>query len=354
MDGSWADPTTATQTRKKERNNSIVFKIIKQRVNGNLYINIIWEKNPQRSWETLYQIRSQVDQGVVYSILKELLNYPRVAKPLGYNKKANIIFAEVRQLVQRLQSAVIKQKTIWKSITPVIAFDLWHNNFKMTTTPLLHSGDKDLEEIQQIVISTKVANLAKHVIGATTDLALMAKKRQSKRVAKSKSGEECFNCRKKCYYAKDCYSSILNKKKPKESIEKAKRFWWKRNQVKVAKSTNNDQNNSDHEPYLAGRVFMTRKVVENQSKVWYLDSCASWHICNSRERFADLRLKSYKFVIARGTIIRLTQVRTMTLPLENGSQLKLSNVAFAPEYDSILIFLGQLRETGISYYDHLE
>lgn len=45
VDGSYMELTTAAQTRKKERNNTVAFKIIKQRVSGNLYINIIEEKN---------------------------------------------------------------------------------------------------------------------------------------------------------------------------------------------------------------------------------------------------------------------------------------------------------------------
>ena len=87
---------------------------------------------------------------------------------------------------------------------------------------------------------------------------------------------------------------------------------------------------------------MTQEVDEDQSEEWYLDLCASRHICNNRERFADLRPKSYKFVIAEGTIIRLSQVGTITLPIENGLQLTLSNVAFTLECDSQLISLGQL------------
>ena len=89
-----------------------------------------------------------------------------------------------------------------------------------------------------------------------------------------------------------------------------------------------------------GRAFMTREVDEDQSKEWYLDSCVSRHICNNRERFADRWPKSYEFVTARGTIIRSSQVGTIILPIENGLQLTLSNVAFTPECDSNLISLG--------------
>ena len=146
VDKSWADPIIASQIRKKVKNNTITSKIIKQGVNDNLYINIIRERNCQKSWETLCQVYLQVGQGVVYSILKILLNYPRVTKPLGYNKKANIIFAKVKQLVQTLQSIVTKQKTIWESITLVITLDSLHDDFEMTSIPLFYSSYKDLEK----------------------------------------------------------------------------------------------------------------------------------------------------------------------------------------------------------------
>ena len=43
VDGSRADLTTAAQTRKKEKDNTVTSKIIKQGVNSDLYINIIGE-----------------------------------------------------------------------------------------------------------------------------------------------------------------------------------------------------------------------------------------------------------------------------------------------------------------------
>lgn len=69
-------------------------------------------------------------------------------KPLKYEKKAITIFAEVKQLLQCLQSAVTEHYIIWDSITLVVALDSLHDNFKMTTMPLLHSGNKDLKEIE--------------------------------------------------------------------------------------------------------------------------------------------------------------------------------------------------------------
>ena len=87
VDRTRPKPTTLAQTRKKDKNNAIASKIIKQGVNFNLYTNIIGECNPHWSWKILRQVCSQVGQGVIYSILKKLLNYPKVVKPLGYKKK---------------------------------------------------------------------------------------------------------------------------------------------------------------------------------------------------------------------------------------------------------------------------
>lgn len=71
-------------------------------------------------------------------------------------------------------------------------------------------------------MSTKTANLAKQIVQATTDLTMMAKKKQLKWTLKSKTGKEHFNYRKKGHYAKDCCSFTLNKRKPKELSEEAK------------------------------------------------------------------------------------------------------------------------------------
>ena len=160
VNGTRPEPTTPAQTRKKDKDNAIASKIIKQRVNFDLYTNIIGERNPHWLCEILRRVCSQVGQGVVYSILKKLLNYFWVVKLLGYEKKVTTIFAEMKQLVQRLQSTVTKNRTIWDSITLVIALDSLHDNFEMNTRLLLHSGDKDFKEIQQIVTSTEAANMA--------------------------------------------------------------------------------------------------------------------------------------------------------------------------------------------------
>ena len=108
-------------------------------------------------------------------------------------------------------------------MTLIIALHSLHDNFVMTTALLLHLGDKNLEEIQQIIISIKAANLAKRAVRAIADLTLIVKKKQLERATKLKPREEYFNCGKKSHYAKDYRSSISNKKKPEESTEEGKR-----------------------------------------------------------------------------------------------------------------------------------
>ena len=48
IDGSCANPIIGTQTGRKRKDNTITSKIIRQRMNSDLYINIISKRNTQR------------------------------------------------------------------------------------------------------------------------------------------------------------------------------------------------------------------------------------------------------------------------------------------------------------------
>lgn len=84
-----------------------------------------------------------------------------MTKLLGYKKKTIAIFAEIKHLIQYLQRVIMIYRMIWNSITFVIALDLLYNDFELTIASLFQLDDKDFEEIQMIVISTKVSNLVK-------------------------------------------------------------------------------------------------------------------------------------------------------------------------------------------------
>lgn len=147
---------------------------------------------------------------------------------------------------------------------------------------------------------------------------------------------------------------------PLHQIKKAKRVIWrnqthpiKKNQAKVARSIT-DYKDFDPKLYLAGQTFITCAINKKQFEIWYLDLSMSRYICNNQEKFVDLWAKTYKFVTARRDIIRSEQVETIILPLENSSQLILTNIAYTPDYNSNLIFFSQFWETGISYHNYPE
>lgn len=96
----------------------------------------------------------------------------------------------------------------------------------MITITFLHSGNKDLNQIQQIVTSIKAANMAKQTISQLADLTMIAKKRMDsyQQPQKSKNNEKCSNCGKNGYYAQDCYLAIFKRKPEDEkTAKKAKR-----------------------------------------------------------------------------------------------------------------------------------
>lgn len=221
----------------------------------------------------------------------------------------------------------------------------------MTTAPFLHSSNKDIKEIQQIVISTELVNLAKHTVGAIANLTIIVKKKKLEK-SKLKQNIVCFNYRKKSHYIKNCHSSTRNSIKRKlieKSIKEVKQTWWKKNQAKIAKLISNNDN-SNTEPYLASWVFITCKV--DKKRKWYLDSYTSKHIYNNHKKFVGLRLKTFKFIMANGNIIRSIQVGTIILFFENNSNLIFTNIVHTLKCDSKLIFLCQLWDTRILYHNY--
>ncbi len=51
-------------------------------------------------------------------------------------------------------------------------------------------------------------------------------------------------------------------------------------------------------------------------------------------------------------VIRIEEIGNVSIPLTDGNNIKLKNVALAPGCDSNLISLGQLQETRIIYHDN--
>ena len=59
----------------------IAQRIIIEGVSDQIAFNIMDLKDPKEMWDKLKSIYTKVGQGVVYSILQELLHYPKITKP---------------------------------------------------------------------------------------------------------------------------------------------------------------------------------------------------------------------------------------------------------------------------------
>lgn len=123
-------------------------------------------------------------------------------------------------------------------------------------------GNKSLEEIQLIVTSIEVANLAKRTTGVTTDLAMMAEKNQLHQAAKARSNKEYFHCGKKDHDAGEFHSAPKGKPEDEKAGQEAKQARWEKNRAadnkaNTARSIVPDDD-SDNEPYPVGRAFIPR------------------------------------------------------------------------------------------------
>lgn len=67
---------------------------------------------------------------------------------------------------------------IWDSIALIIAINLLYNNFEMTIVSFFYLGNKNLEQIELIIIFIEAANLAKQATSITKDLAIMVRKKR--------------------------------------------------------------------------------------------------------------------------------------------------------------------------------
>lgn len=68
-------------------------------------------------------------------------------------------------------------------------------------------------------------------------------------------------------------------------------------QIILPSTSQTSKKKIDDDFYPTRKVFLIRKATTDQDN-WYLDSCASRHICNKRDSFSKLYSKSYKFVTA--------------------------------------------------------
>ncbi len=258
----------------------IAQRIITEGVSDQIAFNIIYLEDPKEMWDKLKSICTEIGQGVVYSILQELLNYPRINKPKGYNKPVMQIFTEVRYLCKRLRTAMTSGRDLWDTIAIVIALDTLHDGFDTTTASLLESGDKTIGQIQSILQSKEAKNISKRTTGAVGDLAMAF--RDGKK--KANSDEECYNCHKLGHFGRDFLlpEKKLNRTQHPQRGNGARGRSDSRAPNRAHQAAEN-HDDSDPEPFTPGPVgtaFMVKEQrdLQRPNTSWFLDSCASRHL----------------------------------------------------------------------------
>lgn len=128
----------------------ITQQIIREDVSDQIAFNIMDLKGLKEIWNKLKNICTEVGQGLVYLILQDLLNYPKITKLKGYEKPVMQLFAKVKYPYKCLCSATTLGRDLWDTIAIVIALDSLHADFDTTTASLLQTGDKMIYQTQSI------------------------------------------------------------------------------------------------------------------------------------------------------------------------------------------------------------
>ena len=107
-----SNPLWDTQVKEDRMAIGTAMRIIQGGVSDDLFNSIIDLDDSQLMWEKLRSVCSQTGPGVVYSILQELLTYPKINKPKGFEKSVTSFFSEVRFLCNCLRAAITPNKDI--------------------------------------------------------------------------------------------------------------------------------------------------------------------------------------------------------------------------------------------------
>lgn len=342
----------------------IAQRIITEGISDQIAVNIMDLEDPKEMWERLRNICTEVGQGVVYSILQELLHYPAANKPKGYEKPVVEIFAEVRYLCKRLKAAMTKGRDPFETMAIVIALDTLHDDYDTTTASMLETGNKSIDEIFAIIQSKEAKFKSKRATGNIGDAAMTIRGKtsnSSSQKRKANSDEECYNCHQKGHFSRDCNLPDRRKRTDTPRRLESQQQAYNRSRSRNGPRANNAveqhiDDEDDPEPFQPGHLATAFQATSlektSEKKTWYLDSGASRHLCNDRSLFTNLRPMSIDFVTAGKKIIRSEEIGTVSIPLADGKSIELLDIALVPECDSNLISLGQLRETGITFHDN--
>lgn len=185
----------------------IAQRIITEGISNQIAINIMDLEDPKDIWERIRNICTEVGQGVVCSIVQELLHYSAANKPKGYEKPVVEIFAEVRYLCKRLKAAMTEGRDPFETMAIVIVLDMLYDDYDKTTASMLETENKSIDEIFAIIQSKEAKFKSKHVTGNMGDAAMTIQGKTSNpsfQKKKANSDEECYNYHQKGHFSRDC------------------------------------------------------------------------------------------------------------------------------------------------------
>lgn len=90
----------------------IACQIIIEEVNNQIAFNIMDLEDLKKMLDKLTSICSKIGQGVVYSILQELFNYPKINKPKEYDKLVMQIFTKVQYICKCFCTAITLRRDL--------------------------------------------------------------------------------------------------------------------------------------------------------------------------------------------------------------------------------------------------
>lgn len=274
------------------------------------------------------------------------------------------IFAEVQYLCKRLKAVMTKGRDPFETMAIVIALDTLYNDYDTTTASMLETGNKSIDEIFAIIKSKEAKFKRKRATKNMGDAAMSIRGKTSNlsfQKRKANGDKECYNCHYKRHFNWDCNLPDHRRRtdipRQLESQQQAYNRSRSRHGLRANNAVEQNINDKDDlEPFQLGHPATAFQATflekTSEKKTWYLNSGALQYLCNDRSLFINLRPMSINFITARKQIICLEEIGTVSIPLADGKSIKLLDTALVPKCDSNLIFLGQLRETGITFHDN--
>ena len=183
---------------------SIAKQIIKKGVNDQIAFNIMDLNDSKKIWDKLKSICIKIGQVVVYSIIQELLYYPKITKPRKYEKLVIQIFAKVKYPYKRLQTAITLGRDLWDMIAIMIALNSLYNDFNTTIASLLEASNKTINQIQNSLQFKKAKNISKQATEGTGNLVIVFRDSSNASKKKANSYEKYYNCHNLGYFGRDC------------------------------------------------------------------------------------------------------------------------------------------------------